>query len=262
MADRAPRSARATPRRRAAQGSPTTGRLEALAPLATGSPPRHGANQDSVDQDGVDQDGADQHGAGSDGRRMRRARNRDSVVTALLSLYRDGNLDPSADEIAERSGVSARSVFRYFDDVQDLTRAALDRALADVAGLVPIAASPSDATAQKIDALLDERERLWESQANFLIVSRVRAPFQPALAENIAASRQLFRQQVAALFAPEVAALRSASGPKAADAAVTAVHLLCTFENWRILRIDHGHDVRRTRATLAAAIGTMLRAPR
>lgn len=199
--------------------------------------------------------------AESDGRRLRRQRNRDTVVDALLSLYREGNLDPSAEDVAARSGLSARSVFRYFDDVHDLAEAALDRALDDVAHLVPIAAAPDDPTAKKITALLDERERLWESQVNVLLVSRVRAPFHSALAENIAASRLLFRAQAAQLFAPEVAALRASVGAKAADAAVTALHLLCTFENWRIMRADHGFDVRRTRATIAAAITALLRVP-
>ncbi|MFM8312531.1 MAG: TetR/AcrR family transcriptional regulator [Ilumatobacteraceae bacterium] len=199
--------------------------------------------------------------AESDGRHQRRARNRDSVVAALLGLYREGNLDPSADEIAERSGVSARSVFRYFDDVDDLARAALDKALADVAPLIPIAAEPGDPTATKIRALLDERERLWESHANVLLASRVRAPFQPALAENIAASRLLFRQQVRTLFAPEAAALRDAVGAKAAEAAITAVHLLCTFENWHILRVDHGLTTRAARATITTSIDALLRLP-
>ncbi|HAP77906.1 MAG TPA: TetR/AcrR family transcriptional regulator, partial [Acidimicrobiaceae bacterium] len=48
-------------------------------------------------------------------------------------LYRSGNFDPSIDEIATRSGVSARSVFRYFDDVDDLANAAIDQQLLDVA---------------------------------------------------------------------------------------------------------------------------------
>ena len=246
MADRAPRPASTPPRRGAArQTSPD--RTPALAPLATDSP-----STDTADVDGT---------ISVDGRRLRRQRNRDAVVAALLSLYREGNLDPSAEDVAARSGLSARSVFRYFDDVDDLARAALDQALLDVAHLVPVAAAPADPTATKISALLDERERLWESQANVVVVSRVRAPFNPALAENIAASRLLFRAQVAELFTPELAVLRTTVGAKAAEAAVTALHLLCTFESWHIMRTDHGFDVRRTRATLTAAITALLRAP-
>lgn len=250
--------------------SRSLGRSRLATPRASGTTSASGAGRVRADDgihrtgslpaDGSDDADVPAH-AETDGRRLRRERNRERVVEALLGLYREGHLDPSADDIAERSGVSARSLFRYFDDVHDLAKAALDRELANVAHLVPIAATPDDPTDAKTKALLDERQALWESQANVITVSRVRAPFHPALAANIADSRVLFRQQVAELFAPEVAALRAASGTAAADAAITAVHLLCTFENWRILRVDHGLDVRRTRATLGAAIGALLRPP-
>jgi AcrR family transcriptional regulator len=65
--------------------------------------------------------------ATTDGRQLRRRRNREAVVEALLDLYRDGNLSPSTEEIAERSGLSPRSLFRYFDDVNDLVRSAVER---------------------------------------------------------------------------------------------------------------------------------------
>lgn len=43
-----------------------------------------------------------------DGRHLRRDRNRDAVVDALLALYGEGNLDPSSAEIAERARLSPR----------------------------------------------------------------------------------------------------------------------------------------------------------
>ena len=52
------------------------------------------------------------HSNPGDGRRLRRERNRDAVIEALLDLFGEGNLQPSTDEIAVRSGVSARSLFR------------------------------------------------------------------------------------------------------------------------------------------------------
>ena len=77
--------------------------------------------------------------AESDGRRLRRGRNRDAVVRALLALYNEGNLNPSTEEIALRSGVSARSLFRYFDDVDDLCQAAITQQQDDVRHLYEVA---------------------------------------------------------------------------------------------------------------------------
>src|SRR3546814_2134204 len=65
--------------------------------------------------------------ATTDGRSLRRDRNRMAVIDAVLALYDSGNLAPSSDDIAERAGTSVRSVFRYFDDVDDMLRAAIGR---------------------------------------------------------------------------------------------------------------------------------------
>ena len=65
----------------------------------------------------------------TDGRRLRRALNREAVVDALLDLYSEGNLRPSTDEIAERAGISPRSLFRYFEDSDDLAGEAVSRQL-------------------------------------------------------------------------------------------------------------------------------------
>ena len=71
-----------------------------------------------------------------DGRRQRRERNRDAVVDALLAIVADGDLAPSADAVAARAGLSTRSLFRYFDDVDDLCRAAIARQHERVAALL------------------------------------------------------------------------------------------------------------------------------
>ena len=56
----------------------------------------------------------------TDGRVRRGARNRDALVDALLGLLEDGIPKPTAREIAERAGVSLRTVFAHFDEVESL----------------------------------------------------------------------------------------------------------------------------------------------
>ena len=58
-----------------------------------------------------------------DGRNARRVRNRQAVVDATLALLDEGHTDISVDEVVERSGVSKRSIFRYFETLDDLDRA-------------------------------------------------------------------------------------------------------------------------------------------
>ncbi|HEY8057438.1 MAG TPA: hypothetical protein VID94_01740, partial [Acidimicrobiales bacterium] len=70
-----------------------------------------------------------------DGRRARREQNVDAVVDAMLDLLGEGRLTPGAAAVAERSGVSLRSVFRYFDDMDSLTERAIARQMERAAPL-------------------------------------------------------------------------------------------------------------------------------
>ena len=183
---------------------------------------------------------------GTDGRRLRRDRNRDAVVDALLQLYSEGNLNPSAEEIAHRSGVSARSLFRYFDDVDDLCQAAISQQQANVRPLLAIAALPEAPLAERIAALVHQRGELFEAIESVATVSRLRAPFQLVVATELTQGRAFLRQQLAVLFAAELGALPVS----VASLRLAAADVATSFEAWRLLRDDQ----RLSRARAAAAI--------
>ena len=65
---------------------------------------------DQTDRDAVTGTDATQ----TDGRTARRDRNREAVLDAALALFTAGELEPTAAAVAERSGVSLRSVYRYW----------------------------------------------------------------------------------------------------------------------------------------------------
>src|SRR3954470_19450239 len=71
-----------------------------------------------------------------DGRAARSARTRDAVVRALLDLIAEGELRPTAGRIAERAGISLRSVYVHFDDLDDLFVAAAREQRGRVSALV------------------------------------------------------------------------------------------------------------------------------
>jgi AcrR family transcriptional regulator len=186
----------------------------------------------------------------TDGRRLRRDRNRDAVVSALLQLYSEGNLNPSAEEIANRSGVSARSLFRYFDDVDDLCQAAISQQQANVLPLLAIPALPEAPLAERIAALVHQRCELFEAIESVATVSRLRAPFQLVVATELTQGRAFLRQQLAVLFAAELGALPAAL----AALRLAAADVATSFEAWRLLRDDQ----RMSRARAAAAIADNL----
>jgi AcrR family transcriptional regulator len=167
-----------------------------------------------------------------DGRRARREQNRAAVVDALAELYAEGTYEPSAAEIAERAGLSPRSLFRYFDDVDDLNRATIDQQLDRARPLLAVPATADDPTATKVDRLVEARLRLYEAIAPAARAARVGAWRHPVLAEQIASTRSYLRHQLERLFAPELDAL----GPGRAPAALAAMDVLCSFEAVELLR--------------------------
>ena len=172
----------------------------------------------------------------SDGRHLRRSRNRDSVVDALLALYRDGNLDPSAADVAERSGVSPRSLFRYFDDVDDLCRAAIDRHYAILTTMAEIVPDPGAPLESRVQVLVDSRINLYETAGKVGLVARLREPFEPLIADRLVEGRAGLRAQIEILFQSELAAL----GATRRSAALSAIDVLFTFESYHLMRDVQG----------------------
>jgi AcrR family transcriptional regulator len=170
-------------------------------------------------------------GAPVDGRRAWRDRNRLAVIDALLDLYAEGNLRPDAQEVAERSGVSRRSVFRYFDDRDDLDRAAIRRQQQRVWHLVEVASVGEGPLAERIERIAGQRVRLFSEVGPAARVSRSRAPFHRVISEELQESRRLFALQVERHFAPELNAMDE---PARAET-LAAADALCSFETFDLL---------------------------
>src|SRR3989337_396996 len=58
-----------------------------------------------------------------DGRTVRAERTRQALVDALLALLYEGQLQPTAERISARAGVSERSLFQHFADREALYQA-------------------------------------------------------------------------------------------------------------------------------------------
>lgn len=185
-----------------------------------------------------------------DGRRLRREQNRDAVLDALAELFVEGVYQPSSNEIAERAGISPRSLFRYFDDVDDLSRATIERQLARARPLLELDVSPTAPTTDKIAALVEARMRLFEATAPAARAARVCAHRHPVVAQQVHESRAYLRRQVRKAFAPELEGARAALFP--------AVDALCSFETHQLLRVDQGLSRARTAASLTDALTALL----
>ena len=165
-----------------------------------------------------------------DGRRLRREQNREAVLDALLELFREGVFDPSSADIAARAGLSPRSLFRYFDDVDDLHRAAIERQLAAARALLDPGIETNDSTTTKIERLVRARLKMFEAIAPAARAARVCAPSHGIVAAQLRDGRSHLRHQLSVTFAAELAGDRAKLLP--------ALDALCSFETYELLRSD------------------------
>ena len=189
-----------------------------------------------------------------DGRTLRRTRNRDAVIVALLAIIREGDLQPGAAEIADRAGVSHRSIFRYFDDLDDLVRTAIDHAF-DEAG--PMGGVPNIGVGsldERITAFVEARVSLFEHVDGTMQLARMRAPKIPSINDGIAAIAEIFRGQIAEHFAPELDAIGEDDRLLLVDGILTLTSYDSYSTHLRLLQ----SDVARIRAAWVCALRSLL----
>lgn len=171
-----------------------------------------------------------------DGRRAWRERNRNAVVDALLDLYLEGVANPGAREIAERSGVSRRSLFRYFVDMDEMCRVAIERHQERVSDLFELQAVGTGSLAERIDRIAEQRTRLFETVGPIRRIAQLRASYQPILADELKRTRELLSHQLEKHFSAELDAMQ----PETRRSTLSVADALTAFEAFDVMRSSQG----------------------
>lgn len=174
-------------------------------------------------------------------------------MDACIGLVEQGDLRPTAPRIAERAGVSVRSVFQHFDDLPSLHIAVTERIAARMAALVePIDAGlPLDV---RVGRFAEQRARLLEALTPFRVAANVHGPFAPEIREAVRAGSASLRAEVERVFADELGALGAAERHRALDALAT----VSSWATWDTLRQECDNDAEHARATLARLVRAVL----
>ncbi len=95
-----------------------------------------------------------------DGRRERSRSSRSKIIDAYMLLVEGGEYAPTAARVAEAAGVGLRSVFRHFDDMENLYREACERIVARV---LPILSEELEGAnwKERLGSLAERRARLF-----------------------------------------------------------------------------------------------------
>jgi len=175
-----------------------------------------------------------------DGRLARSVRTRRAIVDALRSLHHDGDLLPTAPRVAERAGVSVRTVWQHFDDLETLLVEAGERDL-EIAMTFVTPIDPGLPLPVRIEQLIDQRSRMYEEMAPVWRAARLKSPFSPQIRLNRDRMVRLGRQQLASVFATE---LEDAPG------LLSALEVATGWAAWECMRTELDLDVPAARATV------------
>jgi AcrR family transcriptional regulator len=199
--------------------------------------------------------GAADDEAAIDGRRARGARNRDAVVAAMLELLREGVDRPGAHEIAARSGVSVRSVFRHFDDLESLYETAVEQVVAASAELYE-PPSPKANTEARVRALVGQRATLFEEITPTRIAAEQLRRRSPTIGAHLARAHDFLRDQIGSYLAEDLAGGSSAERRATLDALDVAL----SWPTWHQLRVEQGASVPRASAAVRRTVEAVLAA--
>jgi len=187
-----------------------------------------------------------------DGRLARGQRTRRTVAVALMELLRAGDSDPTAKAVALKAGVSLRLVFHHFADMDDLYQLVgalqLRRQWADMPQL-----SPKLSLSTRIERTVAHRAALFEETSEVRRALVCRAPTCRGVGQALAASDDLFREDLKATFAPELAGVPATSRAEYLGALDTGT----SWEVWERLRATSGvaaRDARRVMSLILEAL--------
>jgi AcrR family transcriptional regulator len=189
----------------------------------------------------------------TDGRTARRDRNREAVLDAMIGLIEEGDATPTVVRISERSGVSHRSVYRYFDDLSELYAEAALRAFERYAPLSRVSGFGRGTLDSRIDALIDQRLVLFPAFAPLACAARVRPETSAFVIEVLDGYLAPLAEQTAHQFAPELDALSD----DVRRERLTAMVVLLSFDAYDFLA-RRGTDNTTMRAVYSTGIRALL----
>jgi AcrR family transcriptional regulator len=188
-----------------------------------------------------------------DRRSVRAAATRTAVVDALLGLIREGDLRPTAPRIAARAGVSLRSVFQHFADLESLFAAAADRQTAKIRRLAR-RLDGEGPLRRRLAAFVAQRVRVLEAIAPVRRAALLMEPFSAEISARLARARRAGRSELQRVFAAELAACPAAEQGEVLAALAAA----SGFAFWEALRAHQGLSVRRAERAMELIVSAIL----
>lgn len=181
----------------------------------------------------------------TDGRVRRTAVTRRTILAATRELILEGTLDPTAREIAARAGITTRTLFRHFPDMESLHRSFVEDANA---GATSVMDEPFPQAAQArwqdlLAVVIERRVRVYESLLPLYVSTIWSRHHATAARQDRAVVRR--RKRLKDILP---------GGLTEVPALFEALDGVLSIEYWKSLRRDQGLDVAEATAVLRIAV--------
>ena len=176
------------------------------------------------------------------------------MVDALLALIAEGDLKASPERIVERAGVSLRTLWTNFKDLEGLYAASSSRLIE----LQEEQYRPVDANAplaQRVTSFCQQRSRMLEILAPAARAAQLRLPYSAQLRRNRSVHHARMRDELELVFARELD-----DAGEGREQLLRALLLNTTWPAWSMLRDDLLLDVPTSTGVMTRTVNALLRA--
>lgn len=185
------------------------------------------------------------------------AQRRTAAIDAFIDLLLAQGTPPRPEEVAQETGVSIATLYRYFSTLDELRHEAALRVLSRFPGLFTVADIGAGSRQERIGRFVRARAELHETLHPLELLARVNAAHDHGAARMVDSGRRFLANQARAHFVPELDTLT----PARRDDVVAAIAVLTSVESWDQYRRSHDHTPAQMRRAWSAALDRLLPEP-
>lgn len=184
--------------------------------------------------------------ASLDGRHLRSERSRSLIARSMLELVRETGQMPTTDAVADRAGVSRRSVFRHYADVSELLTAAYELQREEAFRRFPRRDPSQWSPEERIVAFSERSSELYEYISPVRRAAIYMSRDYPVLQHLLRGDDSVHRMIVIDLFAQ----MLEHRSDTEASILISALVAATGWANWEGLRREQGLSVEVARAVV------------
>jgi TetR/AcrR family transcriptional regulator of autoinduction and epiphytic fitness len=188
-----------------------------------------------------------------DGRAARSHRSRQAIIDAMRALHAEGDLRPTAPRVAERAGVSLRTVWQQFTDMETLLVEANRRDNEILRSLMK-QIDPDQPLAARIALFIGQRAAILEQMTPSWRAARLQAPFSEELRRSKARTLAMAKAELETVFAPELLELAGKKRQELCE----GLHAISIWSSWESLRTELDLSAEQAESLIRATVTALL----